>query len=600
MRLRKGPDFFTIPRGVLRLTRIAPSPNRSPDAGVYLFVGDAWFAPIETIWPDEGDALPGRRADEEQPFRLTILHFNDLHGHIAGFTPQGPQPLFSRLAGQIQNVRAQVQNHPRRGLLVFSGGDDSVGSPFDTLLGDSVESFQLHAAYRLYSAVGVDAGVMGNHDLDLSARLLAEALIADAGFPLLTANLAGCSWLSGLYFPAALFVVKGLRVAVAGVTTPAQMAPQPDSTLTFVHPVDALRNLLPALHAVSDVIIVLSHLGYSLAASSASVLLAGDRELAAALPHASVHAIIGGHTHQALNEQGLSLHNVVNGIPILQAGKLGEYLGRADITVVRNHAAVTDVQLTPTRHLPVDEAFERTQVQPLVQKMRPIFDTVLGNVVDDPALSTEAVRNDFARGESPLADFVADALVEQCRLAGHNVDFAAVDASAIATGLPSGRLCYADWFAVMPFADTIRLCTITGEQLHRVLLDNAMRADRIGEVHIERGFLHFSRSIRYRIRLGPVRQQATALAIAVHGAPLDEQLHRTFTVACTSFMQMPAGAWQQEAVQHLHLDLFDLRVLPKVETRLFLRHQLLAYIARHEGVTAAGGACCDGRLVFED
>ena len=267
-------------------------------------------------------------------------------------------------------------------------------------LGDDPATYRVHAAYRLYTAAGVDACAMGNHDLDLGARLLAHALSTDAHFPLLTANLAGCSWLAGLYFPAALFVVKGVRVAVAGLTTPAQIAPQPDSTLHFVHPVEVMHNLLPALTGISDVVIVLSHLGYSLRSSSASVLAAGDVELAESLPPGRVHLIIGGHTHHALNEQGLSPHNIVNGIPIVQAGMLGDFVGEVDITVGRGCAAVTHAQLIPTLHLPVDEAFEGAHVQPLLRAVQPIFDQELGIVADDPDLSTDAMCNDFAAGES--------------------------------------------------------------------------------------------------------------------------------------------------------------------------------------------------------
>jgi 5'-nucleotidase/UDP-sugar diphosphatase len=121
-------------------------------------------------------------------------------------------------------------------VLALSSGDDAVGSVFDALLGHDEASYRTHAAYRLYSAAGIDASAMGNHDLDLGVRRLAQSLLRDARFPLLTANLAGCSWLSGLYFPAAIFVVKGVRVAVIGLTTPAQIAPQPDSTLHFRPP----------------------------------------------------------------------------------------------------------------------------------------------------------------------------------------------------------------------------------------------------------------------------------------------------------------------------------------------------------------------------
>ena len=600
MLLKRDPSFYKIPPGVLRLTRVEPGPGADPAIERYLFFGDATEGPIETLWPDPGAALPAPRPACDPSFRLKIVHFNDLHGHITHFTAAGAQPVFSRMVSHMQALRARCVAHPRRGVLVLSAGDDAVGSVFDALLGLDPASYRAHAAYRLYSAAGVDACTMGNHDLDLGVRLLAHTLMHDAAFPLLSADLAGCSWLAGMYFPAALFVVKGVRVVVIGLTTPGQIAPQPDSSLNFVHPVAVMQNLLPALAPISDVTIVLSHLGYSLASSSASVLAAGDVELAAALPPGSVHLIVGGHTHHALNEQGLSPLNIVNGIPIVQAGKFGAFVGEVDITVGQRCAAVTNVQLVATGDLPVDQAFEAEHVQPLVREVQPIFDQELGIAADHEDLSVDAVRNDFAAGESALANFVADALVERCRLAGFAVDFAAIDATCIAAGLPPGQLTTRDWFNVMPFADTIRLCRITGAELEQLLQDNAQRADRPEEAHTERGFLHFSRAVRYRIRLGARRPAASMTDAMVDGEPLARQRARTFTVACTSFMHMPASTWERQACDNLHMTLFDAHKLPKEETRLFVRDEMLAYIRTHGGVTPESGAQRDGRVIIEE
>ena len=90
---------------------------------------------------------------------------------------------------------------------------------------------------------------------------------------------------------------------------------------------------------------------------------------------------MGGHTHHVLNETGLSAANIVNGIPIVQAGQLGHFVGEVDISVqpdeyiregentgpapAREVAAVTHVRLTATADLPV-AAFEREYVQPLL------------------------------------------------------------------------------------------------------------------------------------------------------------------------------------------------------------------------------------------
>lgn len=598
MLLKRPREFYAIPPGSLRLTRI----DAAPDAdGIerFLFVGDATADSIRSIILDDDELLPEKHSDLGYPIRLKILHFNDLHGHLVYFGRNGAHPIFSRMAGYLDNLRRRYRDHPQRGVLAFSSGDDSVGSIFDALLGCDVESYQAHAAYRLYSAAGIDACAMGNHDLDLGVRLLAHALMTDSCFPLLTANLAGCSWLSGMYFPAALFVLKGVRVAVIGLTTPAQIAPQPDSTLHFVHPVKVMENLLPAIKEVSDVVIVLSHLGYSLASSSASVLAAGDRELAESLPHGAVQVIIGAHTHHALNEQGLSPHNIVNGIPIVQAGKLGVFLGEVDITVGQRWAAVTNVQLLHTSRLPDDGVFEQAHVQPLLRQLQPIFDEPLGIVANNPDLSHDAVRNELAAHESALCNFIADALVERCRLAGRPVDFAAIDASCISGGLPPGQLTYGDWFTVTPYADTIQLCPLTGCQLEQLLHENARRADRPDEANTERGFLHFSREVRYRILLGESRNEAKATDITVNGQPLSEQMERTFTMACTSFTHMLSSTWEQTTREGLHLSL-NTHELPKQDTHRFVRNELLAHIRAHGGVTAESGARRDGRLIVEE
>lgn len=589
-------QFFAIPPGALRLTRVRAEAEDGVER--YLFVGDATAGPIERLIPDAGQPLPSKRDDLGYPFRMKIVHFNDLHGHLSYFQPDGAHPVFSRVAGYIRDLRRRYRGHPQRGVLAFSSGDDAVGSIFDALLGHDQASFRLHAAYRLYSAAGVDACALGNHDLDLGARLLARALRQDASFPLLSANLAGCSWLSGGYFPAALFVVKGVRVGVIGLTTPAQIAPQPDSTLHFVDPIQTMYHLLPVVQQVSDVVIVLSHLGYSLNALSAQVLVAGDRELAAALPHAAVQVIIGGHTHHALNEQGLSPHNVVNGIPIVQAGKLGEFLGEVDITVGRRWATVTNVQLHATSRLPVDAQFEHDCVRPLLREIEPVLAEPLGIVADEPDLSTDAVRNELAARESALCNFITDALVERCRLAGDAVDFAAIDASSVSVGLPPGLLTLGDWFAVMPYADTIQLCTLTGYQLEQLLHENARRVDRPDEVHLERGFLHFSAAVRYRIRLGASREEAQAVDITVNGEPLCHQRERVLTMACPSFTHTLANSWEETVRNSLRLAL-NAHTLPKKETHRLVRNELIAYILAHGGITPESGARRDGRLLVE-
>lgn len=584
------------PSGVLYLSQGAPNPNGIA-AQLYLLSGDPTAAPIHTIQPAPGVNLPQPlEKPADSLFRLKVLHFNDLHGHVSYFTPYGHRPIFSRMAFRIQELRRQCQQNPNWASLVLSGGDDLVGSVFDELLGNDSDSYVAHVSYRLYSQAGVDAAVIGNHDLDWGIHTLARAIRQDARFPILAANLVTQSDLNGLYYPAAIFGIQGVRVGIIGLTTPAEIRVQKDDSFSVADPILTMHNLLPALRPLCDVIIILSHLGRSLDTHSALVRGAGDVELAQSLPPGSVNLIVGGHTHQALNEHGLTPDNIVNDIPIVQAGTLGRFVGEITLTL-RGRPDVTNARLIETENLPVHQAFEDTYVQPFLEKIQPYFNQKLGPVANHPDLTTEAIRNDFATGESALANFITDALVARCREHGYPVDFAMIDASCLRTGLPIGQeLTFADWFNLMPFADTIELCRITGQQLAQLLQDNACRVDRPGEPHTERGFAQFSRQVRYTIRLKAGIREACAEDIRLNGIPLQQQFEKSFWVACTSFFRELSGSWEERVRAEVQLMAFD-HTNPGCEpTELFLRNEMIAYIRQHGGVTEAAGAVRDGRV----
>lgn len=609
-----------IEPGAMVLVQSTPNPFGAEEARLFLLLGDATAAPVQWVIPAEGVAFPSPLSSlEKEPFRLTILHFNDLHGQLSRFTPRGCTPVFSRMVHRARQLRRECRRDPHRAVLFLSAGDDLVGSIFGELLRDDSGSGlpdhgAVHASYQLYSAAGVDAGALGNHDFDHGAGVLAQAIQRDARFPLLSANLKASPSLSSLVYPAALLLVKGLRVGLIGLTTGAQARCGQGSDLCLTHPLTAARNLIPALYPLCDVLIILSHLGHSLQACTASTCDAGDAELAQGLAPDSVHLIIGGHTHQTLHEAGLGITHVVNGIPIVQAGAMGRFLGEVEITVgggspgrlraaektrseVRAPVAITSAQLISTSDLSADRGFERKHVQPLLDRSGPILTQRLGRVEEHPDLWTDAVRNQFSDGESALANFITDALVACCRAAGYLVDLAAVDASSICCGLPVGsELTFADWFNVMPYADSVRLCRLTAEQLAALLDDNARRTARPGEPNLERGFLHFSRQVRYTIELGEDRAAATAVGISVGRRPLDHQWARTFLVACTSFVRQAAAPWAREAAFLGHHYVQDAFRSDCTDIDLFVRDALVAHIRERGGVTAASGARRDGRL----
>lgn len=590
-----------VKKGIFRLHVGSPNPRYAADRALFLLSGDATQGKIERIIPDSGIALPSKRNDlGENDFFLTLFHFNDVHGHLVRFTISGEEPVFTRMAYQIADKQRKVKDDPFRAVLTLSAGDDCIGTVFDELMDTPIDGNPIHASYRLYSAAGVDFSVLGNHDFDLGVEVLEKSIRNDAKFPILAANLKECSALNELIYPAAIMVVKGIRIGIIGLVTAAENK-LGNKNGCIANPVETALNLLPALKPLCDVVLLLTHLGYSLDATSALTADAGDVELAKALPYAGVHLIVGGHSHHELNQQGLNPKNIVNGIPIIQAGSLGRFLGRVDIRIKEKTASVTHVRLTATETLPVDEELEQTVMKPLLRRAKEYFGRVIGKVENDPHLSTDYVRNAFASGELALANFITDGMLQQLRKAGQAVDLAMIDASCVRRGLDlDGQLTYGDWFNLMPFADTIRIYRLTGADILSLLRDNACRIDRPGEPNTERGFLQFSKELRYKILLGKARNGAKIEDITINGVSIDQLLDKTFNVAATSFVRELAGNWESCCDQLEGCELVTIHHFDFSETDYFLRREMVKYIIDHQGVTHSSGACLDERLKVEE
>lgn len=573
-----------------------PNPCSQGVDALYLLRGAPVAAPIRAIIPAPGVALPGPPAlPPGRPFRLRLLHFNDLHGRLADVSEHVCAAVFSRVAGHIKRAREECASRPEAGLLVFSGGDDLIGSPFAELMGSRPAAFVCHPAYRLYSAAGVDAGAVGNHDLDWGLGMLALSARQDAAFPLLSANLVSASSMDapGVY-PAAIFVVKGVRVGVIGLTTPAEIKHLLPEEFAVTDPITAARNLLPALRPLCDVLIILSHLGYSLASASAATADAGDVELAQALPPGVIDLIVGGHTHSLLHESGFDPVLRINGIPIVQAGAGGRYLGEVVVDVTPAGAAVSGIRLHPVEALADDAAFAAAHVRPLVEQTQRILRNPVGAAKDLPGTKME------------LARLVADALAARCRATGFAVDFALVDASSVCAGLPTDRpLTFGDLFRVAPYADSVVLRRFTPAQLRAFLDDNALRYNSIGwpvAEGEERGFVQFSREVRCRIETAAendrpqhyqypfsgCQRPEKGYRCTIAGQDLEDELAartRPYLVACSSFLRQLAHDWERQYRMAGRV-LFDLRTVPEEQTGLALREELVAYMREMLGASS--------------
>ena len=235
------------------------------------------------------------------PIPFTILHTNDFHGQLE---PSGSNPGAARVAQQIVNVRTAVG---AANTLLFDAGDEMQGSLLSNLQ-------QGAPVIAYFNAIGYNAATFGNHEFDWGQATLGTRM-AEATYPYLAANvtlkdgLGNCTWTP--YGDAAwqVFTVgtapDQVNVGVIGVSsieTPYITIASATAGLCFRDPYEAIVQHYDALDAASDVIVVLSHLGYTDGGYGYGIPVYGDQTLASRLNTAGkpVNLIIGGHSHTNL------------------------------------------------------------------------------------------------------------------------------------------------------------------------------------------------------------------------------------------------------------------------------------------------------------
>lgn len=405
------------------------------------------------------------RAACEPGDALTLLHFNDFHGQLEPY--EDPRDAserggIARLAATVAEVRAEDPSRPV--VFLFAG---------DLLQGTLTSSLFLGVPdLMLLGRMGVDAAVMGNHELDYGQAVF-RRLSEEAAFPFLSANVASD--------PEPLPVLASVvidrpgepKVAVLGLTTPELTTathPRNIEGISVEEPIAVARRLVPELRNKADLVVVLSHLG-----------IADDRRLAASVP--GIDLIVGGHNHN-LYAQPVIVENV----PIVQAGERGGWLGRMDFRCREGRLTGTDYAL-----IPIDAASpEDPQIAEEVRRITLDAERELDKEVGFNTQELSAWRELIRREEAPFGNFVAD-LAREITLA----DVALFNGGGFRSSIPAGPVTLKAIYQAFPFRNELVLGDLTGARLLAAL----ERSAALNPLDNPGGFLQVS-GVRYRIENG--------------------------------------------------------------------------------------------------
>jgi 5'-nucleotidase len=254
---------------------------------------------------------------------ITILHTNDTHSQI------DPLPANDRNAGKggvarratlVKRIRKENPN-----TLLVDAGDVLQGTPYFNFYRGEVE-------YKAMSAIGYDAGTLGNHEFDNGVEALAAAL-KFANFDIVSANYdVKGTVLEGRVKPYVVKTVGGLRVGLfgLGISPTALITPENFKGVTYVDPVIAARDVVKILREKERcaLVVCMSHLGYS--PTPRRNEMAGDWQVAAQVD--GIDFIASGHSHLFMEQPAEQTQPCGAKTLIFQVGKSGINVGRVDFT----------------------------------------------------------------------------------------------------------------------------------------------------------------------------------------------------------------------------------------------------------------------------
>jgi len=434
--------------------------------------------------------------DEERYKKLTLLHSNDLHGDfLIEEVDKHAVGGVSMLSGYVQMVRKEEEN-----VVYCIAGDMVQGSLIDT-------EFRGISTIDIMNMLAPDVVSLGNHEVDygLTHLLFLERC---AKFPIVNANIFISRPLTRLFNPYLLLNVGGIKVMFIGIVTEEIAAGIRSDNLisNLINVNDAAKEvgrICDTFRGVDvDLTVLLTHIGFE-----------EDKKLAALLdPDWGVDLIIGGHSHTYLEQP-----EVVNGIPVVQAGIGTDQIGRFDLVIDMDTNSIASYtwKLIPIRpeNCPHDKVLEEILTN---YKMK--TDEEWGGVL---CKFPHRLSHPNRYRETELGNFFTDIFN-----AVFDVDLVLLGSGTIRKEEAGPVITLGDLKELYPYAGKFYRLSLTGAQVRKMLKHILREEAFIGE-HTE--FFQYSDGIR--CHWSRAKQDFEKLEIG--GSPIEDE--KLYTIAIQEF-----------------------------------------------------------------
>lgn len=372
---------------------------------------------------------------------LNIYSVNDFHGMI--FEDDNGAGI-SKMGEYLYNLNPENS-------IIISAGDMFQGTAVSSMSRGKV-------IVDAMNYIGFDAMTIGNHEFDWGDKEIIKFLDNDysngeANFPLIAANIYDkktnqlASWVK----PYTIIERMGIKIGIVGVIGHDQesdILASYVSNYSFEDELTAIKKYTKILRTEQncDIVIVSCH------TDTKKINI----DIASLTGDYYVDAVLNGHTHQQYyGEEGRS--NGV-GLPFVQSGCYGRYIGVIELEYNLNEKKVTDVNAQTLRAKTVcrNESFEINKILARYQEYIDIANEKLG---------VSGVKLNKTAGGYWAATALCDA---------YEADLGIVNTGGIrSNGFPieNGQMItYGDIFEIMPFENMVRIVELRGDVILSKLL----------------------------------------------------------------------------------------------------------------------------------
>lgn len=375
---------------------------------------------------------------------IILLHTNDIHGNVFPIFDKRYGEKGANLGGfaQISTKIKEIRKEYPGKVLLIDAGDISQGTIVsNSFYGAPVTDFMNYMKY--------DASTFGNHEFDWGPEMMAEQS-KKRKFPMVCANLVEKSTgkPSSYFKPYTIINRNGLKIGLIGLATPetVRMSFRKNvEKFDFLDPVTSVEKYQKELQAKGIKIIgVISHLGY-------------NEDLNMAKKLSNIAFIVGGHSHSTIEKPYAE-----NGIPVVQAGSSGKYLGFVKLAFDDKTGKLLNWEgkLIPIESEKIAKDLElEKRLNFYNDKVKGKMAEVIGELSED---ITHSQVGKFA--DTTVGKVVTDILIKVT-----GADVAIYNTHGLRAGMQKGPITRESVFQVLPFDNSIITYNIKGSDMKELL-----------------------------------------------------------------------------------------------------------------------------------